>query len=558
MEKEKGKVEEGEKTAVEEKKLCEDEQEIVDMFNRLLVIVTETGDRKSDTVEKRERDGSSKHSETRPEGDERKRGKIKHTSREGKAHRVSNRSEVLLAARNTPIYPCICEKFIGSRLDGLIRHRQIKTRKGSQSKDAKSNVFEDDHAVHNMTIVLATMEQELFQMDLSHIDATRIVNGVWEDNKNVIELLFCYANRKTKSKVDGAVTVKEKVHPDKNARNVTSDSNESSCAPEFSTGVKPSKPQKNIRPSWKPSTSGKMSPSFSSYTLSTQVKKVPPSTAEISAKKTTEPKSIENKSVNEGDEHQELGITVEAKKIDSEVETDKNSHRTTNVLSKNKLIRLNPRKKGLKQKSDVGVLRPAQISKADKPSDEYYGSASFNDNLGAVVVPLENNFDRETSNKAAKKKVTAVNANRNVSVNPNDDSIASIFSLLNNSFTNVDLSTIYDADNYLQNLTQNSNVVSKITHLIKLSQAQRKRVDENEALSAIDVPLKYQNELSRLSKASSMRKKIWIKDRMIDNKVQIMKKKRHDQVVKRNKNHQKRVDEILSRKFIEELESRKR
>ena len=174
------------------------------------------------------------------------------------------------------------------------------------------------------------------------------------------------------------------------------------------------------------------------------------------------------------------------------------------------------------------------------------------------LLSLENNFDRETSNKAAKKKVTAVNANRNVSVNPNDDSIASIFSLLNNSFTNVDLSTIYDADNYLQNLTQNSNVVSKITHLIKLSQAQRKRVDENEALSAIDVPLKYQNELSRLSKASSMRKKIWIKDRMIDNKVQIMKKKRHDQVVKRNKNHQKRVDEILSRKFIEELESRKR
>ena len=56
---------------------------------------------------------------------------------------------------------------------------------------------DEDVKVHNVDVVLRVMSERLFKIDLSHIDSRRVVRGAREDNKNIIELLYLYAQRRT-------------------------------------------------------------------------------------------------------------------------------------------------------------------------------------------------------------------------------------------------------------------------------------------------------------------------------------------------------------------------
>ena len=506
----------------------EDEEPVVQMFNDLLFLVTEDG---QEATQKPKQSGAG-----------------------NKESGVSNAAQLLAIVANTPLYACICEKFIGSRLDGLIRTTTKKKQTKTVSEDRNNDI-----RIHNMRIVLSSMEQNLLKMDLSHIDAGRIIEGVWEDNRNLIELLFFIAEREKKKKA-------KRRNQRQAVGKYTSNSDESSKSNETGDnknvvlkGAPTVSLTQSKRPSWKPSTCGKISPCFESYRSDSTI-------ATTTSRKKEEQQEVNNKTAT-GKDNEVMkcgeGDDGESKAALNEKQGAVSYGIGTSMASKNKLIRLKSHIKKNKGKAQ------------NKTSMRAHGTVKKQTNLDTSSVLLDDSFNStfiipSQSKKHVPsdiiKKESVVGTQRSgmhtttttTNQNPNDESVASVFSLLNTSLTNFDLSTVYDSDNYLHNLTQNSNVVSKITHLIKLFQAQRKGLNANEELNSSDVPLKYQNELSRLSKASSLRKKIWIKDRMIDNKVQNIKKKRRDQIVRKNKMHQKKVDEIFRKRFLEEVESRKR
>ncbi|MED6306567.1 MAG: hypothetical protein VX563_01070, partial [Planctomycetota bacterium] len=145
------------------------------------------------------------------------------------------------------------------------------------------------------------------------------------------------------------------------------------------------------------------------------------------------------------------------------------------------------------------------------------------------------------------------------------EAVASIISLLESALNNesrlessvnetlasYEVSTVVDAGSYLRGIPASAR--AKIMHLIKLSK------EETSARAAdAGVPARYETEMRRLSSALSLRKQMWIKDRVVDRKVRGLKRQKQQGVALRNQRHQRKVEEIIKRKFLDEVDALKR
>ena len=471
--------------------------------------------------------------------------------------RVHGARDVINVSTNTPMYAAVCEMLVDSKIDSLRRH-------GPDGAAQKADVGDK---IHNVQVVIKLMSERLFMIDLSHIDGNRAVHGVWEDNKNIIELLYFYAQRKsTASSCPVGVTNGSLVKADASDTSTEkpglarrSPKEPSSKRDTLSTRRHPEgKSGEHKQRIWRPSTAGKSSRSFDSYGASEKKKKAP--TAET--RKDDEPHdSIATQSVTK-----EVCVPTTRS---SRSKTAEATEGTRGSEVGNRLIRLSPYGAKKKRRSketpekkheedDVSLLAEAGIHEPYLASPNV--GLGARDRLGTAV---DTSFASVAMESASADGVG--NHFRN------DEAVASVISLLentlnsmhgsrwessiNDTLNNYDVSTVQDAGTYLRGLTNNANVVAKLVHLIKLFR------EESCSARTTDkslVPARYRNELQRLYSVLSLRKQMWIKDRVVDGRVRGIQKQKQQKIAERNQRHQRKVEEIVKKKFLEDVDALKR
>ena len=458
-----------------------------------------------------------------------------------KDEKMKSKADVLRVVTRTPLYIVLCEQFLGRKLDGLERN-------GGTGDDALKA------RVRNADCVLKAMAEKLFKIDLCHISGERVVAGVWEDNKNVIELLFFLCEKKRREKTTAGHS--RASGADKGATESTS-STAVASRPKMKPAVVHAR-------SWRPSSAGRSSPSFASYIDARDRVAAAAATAKAE-------KDIEAPSEEEDQKVQAVQCTA--------AKTAMTMNNTFQNGSSSRYIRLSPfKRRGSTTKKKKTRNSSAAGSFLLLSGDQ--ASPRANEVAKVVVVPSATATKRPedmhgdlADDPAAPGATAALNSSivSNSYVNANDESILSLFSFiennlnsnniggLNNESTFIDPSMMLDAhaNGGLSNLAQ-STVVAKIMHLIKLSQEQRGHENTAGRFTPRGVPLRYERELGRLSTSSALRKRMWIKDRVTDGRVASIRGRRVRAVAARNARHSNKVEDIMRKRFIDEVDARKR